>query len=174
MLTKEKMLHLFGLLNDKLKKNGQRGEVYIVGGASMCLVLNARASTYDIDALFEPKTEINKYIKEIAAEEGIKEDWLNDGVKGFINENLQTKLYLELSNLIIYSATPEYIFAMKAKAARTDEESFDAEDLKFLIEYLRIECLREAEEILTKYYSVEEILPKTTYFIESIINEKED
>ena len=54
------------------------------------LVYNARNSTHDIDAIFKPSSEFREIIAEIAEENDLDSDWLNDGVKGFLNEKLKT------------------------------------------------------------------------------------
>ena len=171
-MTKERIIQLLELLNEKLKSDNVDGEIYIFGGAVMCLVMNTRAATYDIDTLFSPKLEIYKYAKEIAAEEGLPENWLNDGVKDFVSQKAETKIYAEHSNLIIFAGTPEYIFAMKAKSARTDNAN-EVQDLKELIAHLNIQSFSDAESIISKYYPADQILPKTRFLIEELLDKKE-
>ena len=55
--------------------------------------------TKDIDALYEPKREINRLTEKIAHEYGLPENWLNDSVKGFVNDNVETEDFLQLGNL---------------------------------------------------------------------------
>ena len=76
------------------------GELLLTGGASMCLVHSARDMTKDIDALYEPKTIINKLAVKIAEEEGLPGEWLNDSVKGFVTEAAPREDFLALLNLI--------------------------------------------------------------------------
>ena len=61
----------FNSLNDLLKKESIFGELYLVGGAVMCLVFKARESTRDVDALFEPKTKIRPLAKKVGVEFGV-------------------------------------------------------------------------------------------------------
>jgi hypothetical protein len=42
-----------------------------------------------------------KMIKEVASELSIQEDWLNDGIKGFVYENVPYEEALEYSHLKI-------------------------------------------------------------------------
>lgn len=84
MLTKSEISKLFFKLNEKLSASGINGEIGIVGDAVMCLVFNAREATKDIDGIFIPTDQIRSMIKKIAKETGIREDWLNDGAKGYM------------------------------------------------------------------------------------------
>ena len=62
-LTAQDIRRLFELLDTKLGKIEAEGELYLVGGAIMCLALNARDATRDVDALFKP----TKIIRQAAA-----------------------------------------------------------------------------------------------------------
>ena len=55
-------------LNYRLQLNKTRAELYLYGGAVMCLSLRAREATHDIDALFVPKADVQKLIRDIALE----------------------------------------------------------------------------------------------------------
>ncbi|MDR1580062.1 MAG: hypothetical protein LBS35_06870 [Synergistaceae bacterium] len=94
MLTKEKMLECLRQLGAELSRRGMKGEILLTGGAAMCLVHSARDMTKDIDALYEPKTVINKIAADIAEREGLPSDWLNDGVKGFVGANAPTEEFM--------------------------------------------------------------------------------
>ena len=54
-LTRARILSLFEALDDALGKEGVRGELYLVGGAVMCLAFDARRATRDVDGFFVPK-----------------------------------------------------------------------------------------------------------------------
>lgn len=172
-MDKEQLLMYLNALNHKMQQNEISGELHMYGGAVMCLVLNARQTTKDIDAWFVPTQDIRELIKQVAQDNEIDENWLNDGVKGFISENDEMEDFLTLSNLKISSAKPEYVFAMKCMAARNESDSKDIEDIKFLIKYLNIKTYDEAEKILLKYFPPNLINIKTQLTLEEIFESEE-
>lgn len=151
-------------INDKLAAKGIRGEIGLYGGAVMCIAFNARESTHDIDAVFNPKYNIYQAAKELAEEYSLPEDWLNDSVKGFISENNELNLVTSLSNLAIYMASPQYMFAMKAVSCRT-EHIAEIQYIKFLIRYLGIATTEQALAVIAKYYPSNRVTNKTFYFL---------
>lgn len=98
-MDKEQMLSALRRLNEKLRNSDETGEMILFGEAVMCLVFGSRGYTRDIDAVFEPKGSIYAYAREIGEEEGLPSNWLNDGVKGFLHEQPETNLVMQMSHL---------------------------------------------------------------------------
>ncbi|MEQ9450219.1 MAG: DUF6036 family nucleotidyltransferase [Pseudomonadales bacterium] len=161
--------HLLKSLNEELGKQGTTGEIYLVGGAVMCLAYKTRASTKDLDAYFEPTKEIRDAAQRIAERENYPTDWLNDAVKGFLSTKGDYEPYLDHSNLKVFVAKPEYLLAMKCLAMRLGQEFHDEEDIRFLLRYLNISSYQTAIELVQKYYSLEQIPQKTLYALEEIL-----
>jgi len=172
MLTREDILNHLRRLGELLHEQGLRGEIMLTGGAAMCLVHSARDMTKDVDALYEPKNEINRLAAQIAKEQGLPEDWLNDGVKGFVTESATVEDFTAFDGLKITTVTPEYLLAMKLISARYGEK--DAEDIHFLLGKLNIRTMEKASEILLSFYPVERILPKTRYLLEEYFADLEE
>lgn len=124
----------------------------------------ARGSTKDIDALFEPSMEMRKIISRIAHKYNLQEDWLNDSVKGFFTEQMQSDLFKEYSNLIIYTINAEAMLAMKLSSARF--ESNDQEDSLFLMNYLNITSRDQLYKIVDKYIPKDRKTINSHYFIQ--------
>ena len=98
-LSKKDMIKYFHEINERFLKNNIQGEILLTGGAALALVYNVRQSTMDIDAIYQPKEYMANIIKSIAKKYDINEDWLNDGVKGFVTPTMKQEEYLVLSNL---------------------------------------------------------------------------
>ena len=118
ILSKDDILKLLGEINSKLANDNRDGQIYLAGGASLALAFGARDLTYDIDAIYEPKEYMRGLFKEIADEHGLHDDWLNDGVKGFVTPAMKFDKLFEYSNLTVSSINAESLLAMKLIAAR--------------------------------------------------------
>lgn len=168
-LSAERIAELFEALNFELSSCNVVGELYLVGGAVMCLAFDARPATKDIDAYFAPKEIIRKAARTIAEKEHLGEDWLNDAVKGFLSKKGEFTQYLALSHLNIFIAQPEYLLAMKSLAMRIGPEFHDESDVRYLLRYLNIEKYQDALSIIEKYYPLESCPQKTLYALEEIL-----
>lgn len=154
------MLRLFELLDAELAAERIEGELYRVGGAVMCLALDARPSTLDVDAYFRPTRQIREAAARVAAKAGVPDTWLNDAVKGFLSLRGDFDLYLEQQHLRIFVARPEYLLAMKCASMRLGEEFHDLDDVRYLLRYLNIASAQEALGIVTRYFDAEQLPPK--------------
>jgi len=160
---------LFNRLNEELARRSITGEVYVVGGAVMCLVFDARASTRDIDAFFRPAGEVREAAQAVAIAAGIPGDWLNDAVKAYLSDHEDFQPYLELTNLHVLTASPEYLLAMKCLAMRLGEGFHDEDDVRFLLRLLNLTDYQKALEVVTRYYPRERFPQKTLYALEELL-----
>ena len=169
MLSKEQIVDYLSLLGKELALRNMQGEILLTGGAAMCLVLGARDSTKDIDALYEPKSIINNIAAQIAKDYDLPKDWLNDSVKGFMSSRAKAEEYMVLDGLRVQTVTGEYLLAMKLMSARYGEK--DYEDIRFLLDKLGISTTDQAFDILKSYYPDNQILPKTMYLLEEFFDD---
>jgi hypothetical protein len=168
-LTRTDIVHLFDLLNAELAATDTHGEVYLVGGAVMCLALGARAATRDVDAWFKPASAIRQAAARVAAKADVPADWLNDAVKAWLSPRGEFDRYLERSHLQVFVAQPEYLLAMKCAAMRLGEEFHDLDDVRFLIRYLNITTAAAALAVVTRYFVEEQIPLKTRLALEELL-----
>ncbi len=66
MLSKDGIFQLFQVIEKKLVKRNQRGEICIAGGVSMMLLMNCNSATKDIDAIFAPTYDFREIMEEIS------------------------------------------------------------------------------------------------------------
>jgi hypothetical protein len=169
-LTKADIDRLLELLNAELAEQNTVGEIYIVGGAVMCLALDARDATIDVDAFFRPARLVREAAARVAAASGISDKWLNDAVKGFLGSRGEFNDYLELSHLRIFVAQPTYLLAMKCAAMRIGEEFHDVDDVRYLLRYLNISTVTEAMGVVTTYFDESQLQPKTRLALEELLS----
>jgi len=169
-LTKSDIRRLLDLLNDELAGEDAVGELYLVGGAVMCLVLDARDATRDVDALFRPTRLLRQAAARVADRAGVEQAWLNDAVKGFLSPRGDFDPYLELPHLRVFVARPEYLLAMKCASMRLGAEFQDLDDVRFLLRYLNITRADAAMEIVTRYFDEKQLLPKTQLALEELLS----
>jgi hypothetical protein len=162
-------------LNERLRAANVTGEICIYGGGAMILAFNARLSTKDLDAVFQPVEVIRQAAAEVALEKDIRSDWINDGVKGFVSNRGTTtdQNVPQFSNLRVTRPTTKYLLAMKCLAARAGgfETQGDRNDVRFLIQELNLRTAADVLAIVEEYYDERLILPKTRFLVEELIGE---
>ena len=168
-LTDKNLRRLFSLLNEELGKTGTEGELFVVGGAVMCLAYAARASTQDVDALFRPARQVREAAARAAARAGARPDWLNDAVKGFLSERGEFTAFLELDHLRVMLAQPEYLLAMKCLSLRLAAEFHDEDDIRYLLRHLDIATYEQAVQVITRFYPLESFPQKTLYALGELL-----
>jgi hypothetical protein len=160
---------LFALLDEELDRTGTVGELFLVGGAVMCLAHAARPSTQDVDAVFRPTREVREAAARVALRSGLRPDWLNDGVKGFLGERGAFSPFLELDHLRVMVAQPEYLLAMKCLSLRIGAEFHDEDDVRYLLRHLSIDRYEQAIAVITRFYPLERFPQKTLYALGELL-----
>ncbi len=168
-LSREQILRLFERLDEELAREGAEGELYLVGGAVMCLALEARDATRDVDGVFRPSRLVREAARRVAAKAGVPESWLNDAVKGYLSPRGSFDRYLELPHLQVFVAHPAYLLAMKCAAMRLGEEFHDLDDVRFLLRYLDLSTVDEALAVVTRYFDEDRLPPKTRLALEELL-----
>lgn len=157
--------HYLRLLGLELHQRGVTGEIMLVGGAFMLLVIGNRPTTKDIDAYFaaEPQA-IRDAAAAIAQREHLDPHWLNDAVKGFFYTQPPTSVWLDVPGLRVYTASPDYVLAMKAAAGRPE----DVPDIQALAAHLGLADAQSVLSVVTQYIPPGQLAPRTQYLIQSL------
>lgn len=164
-MDREEIVALLTELGATLHDRGVDGEMYVVGGAAIALAYDARRSTRDIDAVFEPKLAIYEAAAEIAERFELPAGWLNDAVKGFLaGDDPEAAPVLDVPGLRCLAASPRMLLALKVLAHRVGE---DESDVKFLAAALE---LRTSAEVLAVAEDVfgDRLEPAARFFVEEL------
>jgi hypothetical protein len=159
---------------------GRTVEIVVYGGSALLLTLNRQINTGDVDAVFEGnKDYVKKLAAEMAEEFGWDENWLNDGVKGWLSSRdadpevkalFKTYPNEDEPGLRVYTAKPEYLFAMKCRAMRVGgvETNSDVDDIKLLARAIGLKSSQDALTLVEKFYPQNMLQPKTRLGLEEI------
>jgi hypothetical protein len=171
--TKKDILENLELIAKKLKSSNKTADIGIYGGSAIILLWEFRKSTRDIDIMIRNgEEEIKNIAREIAVEKNYPENWLSDQVKTFTSINYQERLFLEIPkdepSLRIFTPATKYLFAMKCMAMRHETER---EDVKNLINLLKITKEEDVLSVIDKYYPHDVIPDRTLFGIKEIMKE---
>lgn len=156
VLTKSKLLGLFNLLNCKLCDNNVKVIITVYDGSVMTLIYDNRPATKDIDYVLGDsslQSIFDNIISDITVIENLNDDWMNDEVRGPLEEIIKEDCYkgINLSNLTVMFPKPEQLLAMKILSARP-EPAKDFIDAEILCKDLKVSEKREVIEIFSKYF----------------------
>lgn len=167
LLSRETIIELLTELGAALDEAGERADLFLVGGAAMALAYNTRRATRDLDAVFEPKQVVYAAARKVAERHGLASDWLNDAVKGFLpGDDPNATLLFEKPGIAVRVASPRYLFAMKAVAARVGR---DADDLQQLYRLAGFGSVEDALGCIQEHYPPHLISPKTEFLVRELL-----
>lgn len=167
-LSQREIRRLFELLDRELSAIGTQGDIFLVGGAVMCLAHQLRPATRDVDAVFHPSAVIRAAAARVARKAKVDARWLNDAVKAYLSDRGGFEPFMQLGHLRVMVARPDYMLAMKCLAMRIGAEFHDLDDIRYLLRHLEIESYAEALRVIEKYYPLPKFPQKTLYALEEL------
>ena len=162
-------------LGELCAEKKSRVEIAIYGGTVMMLAYDCREATKDIDAIFHPSEVVVPLIKQVAREQNLPEDWMNNGVGSFVarREDRIKFAQLQIPGLAITRPSARYLLAMKCRAGRlpTPFRAGDMEDIKFLLRELAIDSITDVEAIAKEFYGPAPLEPSKRWLVEKLLQE---
>jgi hypothetical protein len=167
-LSRDQIVHALERLDEGLGARGISASLYLVGGAVMCLALNERETTKDVDAWFTEPEAVRAVARGVAEELGLPDDWLNDAAKAFIPQGAGFELWRAFPYVEVLVADAATMFAMKCAAARTEE---DSSDIRALAKKLGISTAAEALSTVLRYYPAEHLPVRSRLLLEEMFDD---
>lgn len=165
-MKRDEIVSALKMLSDMLCSHGIKADLFLVGGAALCVAYRAREQTRDVDAVFTHTGEVRKAALVVAQTMNLPDNWLNDAVKGFLEKADPSPVaVMDEAGLRVMAASPRYLLALKLLASREEDEW----DIRFLCDYLGIRTAAEALQIALDVYPESRLLPKTRFFVEEIL-----
>jgi hypothetical protein len=157
-----------GRLGDRLARRGVVADLYVFGGA-MAMAYDARRTTRDIDALFEPHGIVREEADAVAAEFGLPRWWLNEQASVYVAQDGDPAAphVFENAGIRVAAASPEHLLAMKVLAARRR----DVEDLRNLAQRLELTTLEEVLAICMEIFPDEPVPGRARLVLEEVFRE---
>ncbi|MBJ7608215.1 MAG: hypothetical protein JF887_02130 [Candidatus Dormibacteraeota bacterium] len=172
MFNRDAALQALEELASVLAARGIEGRLFVVGGAAMAIAFDARRMTRDIDAVFEPKSQVYNAAHEVGERLGLPDDWLNDAVKGFVPGTDPEALPIFVRpGLAVSAASARFLLAMKLRAARAEQ---DVGDIRFLANLLGLRTRDEVLRVATERYSAEDLPPRARFLVEELFGHEGD
>ena len=141
----------------------------------MMLAYDRKRITRDIDAVFHPSAQILPLVKQVAKEQGLTDDWINDEVRQFLaTRESKRDLPIDVPGIQVTVPTAGYLLAMKALVCRRALPGYkgDEEDLRFLIRKLKIGKIDEIQSWIDKYYPDDSPSASDRSFLAQLIKEE--
>lgn len=152
---------LRGLLHDlgrRVADVGAVAEVALYGGSALLFVLDARRATRDVDyvMLEGDAAALSAAAADVGRDAGLSGDWFNDAVSIFASDVPDYRLLGDFPpdrpGLRVFSASPEYLLALKLTALRSSLETSDASDAWHLLDACGVEDEPGALAVVERFF----------------------
>ncbi|MDR1818056.1 MAG: hypothetical protein LBR07_07825 [Puniceicoccales bacterium] len=175
-LNKERILAALRRLGELALAEGTQLEIALYGGAVFTLVYESRATTKDVDAIARPSDLAKRLVAQVASEQKLVDEWLNDDVKMFLAGvgALRPLDTLALGEGIRISVpTAAYLLALKLRSCRRPLAGVagDYEDIRFLLKKMNITSVAEAEAVFERFFPEDAMLTTTAETVRNLLKE---
>ena len=172
-LTPDDVDELLHELARRLSDRGTAATIRVVGGAALAVRNYRTTTTFDVDAVFDPKEQVLAVAAELAGERNLPPDWLNSDAGAyipFVGPQAWVQLFRD-GDVRVYTASAKLLLGMKLKANRGRR---DADDIKTLLAVCRVRTVEQAQRIYEHYHPQEVLSPAVTARIQTYLKLKTD
>ena len=157
-------------LGDRLAHRGVVADLSVFGGAAMALAHDARRSTRDIDAVFQPHGVVLDEARAVADELGLPQWWLNEQASAYVAPGGDTNAprVFDHPGLRVSAASPEHLLAMKVLAARRR----DADDIRFLVKHLNLTTADDVLALCAEIFPDEDVPARARLVLEDAFGDQ--
>jgi hypothetical protein len=137
MLTREQIEAALSRLGELALARGQTIELLVIGGVALMLTGDlSRLSTHDVDAVILAPANVEgvrALAAQVALEQGLEHDWLNDAAKGYLVGTVEPVVAWETAGVRVLVPATAHLLALKLSAWRDIQ---DQQDVRFLLRQL--------------------------------------
>ena len=170
LLDRAAIEDVFRRLGDRLARRGVVADLYVFDGAAMALAYDARRSTRDIDAVFQPHGVVLDEARAVADELGLPQWWLNEQASAYVAPGGDTNAprVFDHPGLRVSAASPEHLLAMKVLAARRR----DADDIRFLVKHLNLTTADDVLALCAEIFPDEDVPARARLVLEDAFGDQ--
>lgn len=170
-MDRQQLDSLLWQLNRELRKRmrkvpyGYKVNMYIVGGASVIARYSYRASTQDVDAIWDVGSEMREAINAVAQQNGLPKDWCNCNfkrTKSYTPKILtNSTVYKDFDRLKVWLVNPDLLLCMKLVAFRANKIT-DLVDINNMLRVLKSSGVpaNVVFDLVVKYYDSMDVLSR--------------
>jgi hypothetical protein len=125
-LTRDDIIDAWTRLGKLAHAEGTSIDLIVIGGAVMAVYFRSRASTADVDGIFDPAPETRRWAETVAGELGLPSDWLNDGAKAYVTVESAGPVLHHSTGIVVRTVALAHLLALKLMAWRDDVDFGDA------------------------------------------------
>ncbi len=173
-LTKARLTKALLRLSELATADGLVLELALYGGAVFTLVYGSREATKDVDGIIRPSDAGSRLIAQVAAEQELPANWLNDDVRQFLSPQPAHRSFPSKDfapGLQITIPTAAYLLALKLNASRRPLPGYpgDEADIRFLLSRIKPTSLAAVEALHDRFFPGEGLHPRATELIEEYL-----
>jgi len=152
-MDRRKLLFYFAKADEILRDKNQFLSIYVSGGANMCLYVNTRESTHDIDTYPSDEDILWELSETMQRLFELPSGWINPSGTLFVTEKMRSEAIqgLNFNNLNVYFLSFQAMLVLKVLSGRTDDKFFDVKDTVNLLKKLNLKTLAEVDRLIDEY-----------------------